>query len=518
MPEHLKALIVILVLATAVFVFAKAPACALASTPGDFERRRNLWFAITLVAFLAHNFWIFVIVTAVLLLLALPREPNRLAMFFFLLFAAPAFPAQVPGLGVINHFFQIDYVRLLTLSVLLPAFLHLRKQPDRERFGRLVPDKFIAGYLILQFVLMLLDGTNSFTNVLRWGVFYPFTSIFLPYYVASRSLKKLHEFRDALMAFAVAALVLSAIGAFEFAKHWLLYYELGNVLGVPWGYGDYLSRGTSLRAVATAGQPIVLGYVTAVAAGLYLYLRKLVPDPRPWHFGLILLVSGLIAAVSRGPWVGAVAILLVFIATGPSPVSGFAKLGLLGAIVLPPLLISPAGDKIIDLLPFVGRVEAGNVEYRQRFIELSIGVILQNPFFGSNDFVDAPEMRELKPQGLLDTLNVFVTVALGNGLVGLTLFAGFFIAVAVGIFKRMRSTADRNDEVQLLGRALFSTLAGIVVIMNTISPILLIPTIYWSVAGLGVAYAGMLAPAAAPQTRHSGVFKPARGTFGTKFQ
>jgi len=24
----------------------------------DFARRRNLWFALTLVAFLAHNFWI----------------------------------------------------------------------------------------------------------------------------------------------------------------------------------------------------------------------------------------------------------------------------------------------------------------------------------------------------------------------------------------------------------------------------------------------------------------------------
>jgi hypothetical protein len=91
MPEHLRALIVILVLATVVFAFAKAPACALTSTTGDFERRRNLWFAITLTAFLAHNFWIYVIVVAALLIFALPREPNKLAMFF-LLFAVPAIP------------------------------------------------------------------------------------------------------------------------------------------------------------------------------------------------------------------------------------------------------------------------------------------------------------------------------------------------------------------------------------------------------------------------------------------
>ena len=123
MPEHLRALIVILGLATAVFVFAKAPACALATTVGDFERRRNLWFAITLAAFLAHNFWIFIIVAAALLLFALPREPNKLAMYFFLLFAVPAYYAQITGLGVIHHFFTIDYVRLLAMAALLPSSL-----------------------------------------------------------------------------------------------------------------------------------------------------------------------------------------------------------------------------------------------------------------------------------------------------------------------------------------------------------------------------------------------------------
>ncbi len=171
MPEHLRALVVILVLATVVFAFAKAPACAMAMNSGDFERRRNLWFGITLAAFLAHNFWLFIIFAAAMLLFALPREPNKLAMFFFLLFAVPMFPAQITGLGIIKHFFTIDYVRLLALTVLLPAFLYLRKQPDNERFGRLLPDKLLAGYLILQFVLML--SASTFTNTLRMAFFTP---------------------------------------------------------------------------------------------------------------------------------------------------------------------------------------------------------------------------------------------------------------------------------------------------------------------------------------------------------
>src|SRR6267378_3259637 len=130
MPEHLRALLVILVLSSAVFALAKTPACAMACAAADFERRRNLWFGITLAAFLAHNFWIFIVVAAALLLFAQSREPNKLATYFFVLFAVPLIPADITGLGLIQHFFSIDYIRLLALAVLLPAFLFLRRQPD----------------------------------------------------------------------------------------------------------------------------------------------------------------------------------------------------------------------------------------------------------------------------------------------------------------------------------------------------------------------------------------------------
>src|SRR6267378_3435893 len=272
MPEHLRALVVILVLSSAVFALAKTPACAMACAAADFERRRNLWFGITLAAFLAYNFWIFIAVAAALLLFALPREPNKLAMFFLLLFAVPLIPGDIPALGLINFLFIMNYARLLALAVLLPVFLSLRRQPDVEPFGRLLPDKLLAAFLVLSFLLQL--RVDSFTNALRHGGFYAFVDIFLPYYVASRSLKDLQGFRDALMAFAAAALVLSAIGAFEFGKGWLLYVPLEDALDTRWGLGNYLGRGQALRALGSTGQPIALGYTMAVAAGLFLLLRK----------------------------------------------------------------------------------------------------------------------------------------------------------------------------------------------------------------------------------------------------
>lgn len=493
MPEHLKALLVIMTLATTVFVFAGQSATALAMTTDDFARRRNLWFAITLVAFLAHNFWVYIVAVAWILMYAQLREHNRLAMFYFVLFALPAVSDQISGLGIINHLFTIFYRRLLVLAVLVPAFASLWKQQETVPFGRFLADKMLAGYLVLQFFLML--NSSTFTNALREGVFYQFIDVFLPYYVASRLPRSLPGFREVLMAFVLAATVLCAIGPFESAKHWLLYGSLGNALDISDANVIYLEReDTGLRAMGTAGHAIFLGYLIAVALGFFLYLQDMVERPLVRTVWAGLLTAGLIAPLSRGPWLGAAAMLFMFTVFSASPAMNFAKLAAGGVVVVPALLASPVGNTIIDLLPFVGTIETENVTYRQRLIEVAIGVILDNPLLGAHDYIYSAAMQEMQQgQGIIDIVNSYLWVALGSGLIGLTLYSGFFISSAVGIFKAMRSCSDRRSETYRLGQSLFATLLGILVIIATVSSISVAPIIYWSVAGLGVAYARMVA-------------------------
>ncbi len=498
MPDHLRALPVVLLLAAAVYAFSKAPACALASTAADFNRRRNLWFGITLTAFLAHNFWVYIVAAAVMLLVAARRETNKIALYYFVLFAVPPFRADIPGLGIVGHLFSIEYLRLLALTLLLPAFLVLRKQPDIERFGRSMPEKLLAGYLILQFALMLQGG--NVTNALRYGIVYPFLGVFLPYYVASRSLRDIQQFRDALMAFAVAAMVLSVIGAFEFLKGWLLYAGVNEALGVGWGYDMYQLRAGGLRATASAGGTVLLGYVITVGLGFFLYLRKAVANSTMWYLGLLLLVAGLISSVSRGPWVGAIALAALFIAAGPSPLKGLSILGLLGIIALPVLLLTPMGEKFISILPFIGTAEQFNVNYRERLAQVSFQLILANPFFGTTgNFRLLPEMQELiQGQGIVDVVNTYAAVGMAYGLVGLSLFSGALLTAALGIFKALRTLPDKTAEVYRLGQALLATLFAIMVILATVSQVMVIPVVFWSVAGLGVAYAKMVLAARSP--------------------
>ena len=116
-------------------------------------------------------------------------------------------------------------------------------------------------------------------------------------------------------------------------------------------------------------------------------------------------------------------------------------------------------------------------------------VIQRYPWFGSIDYLETPEMQAMmQGEGIIDLVNTYIQVALATGFVGVGLFAGFFALVVIGVYRAMRSLPDRDGEVYLLGRALLSTLLAILVTISTVSNISIIPFVYWSVAGLGVAY------------------------------
>ena len=87
MSEHHRAFVVILVLSLTMFALVRKPAVALGMEEADFARRRNLWLAATAAAFLAYNFWIFVLVIGALLLFSARKDSNPLALYLFLLFA-----------------------------------------------------------------------------------------------------------------------------------------------------------------------------------------------------------------------------------------------------------------------------------------------------------------------------------------------------------------------------------------------------------------------------------------------
>ena len=362
----------------------------------------------------------------------------------------------------------------------------LFKSPNTLTLGKVWPDRFILAYITLSIALQFRDTT--ITDTLRY-TFYAFTDIFLPYYVASRALQKLEDFKHAISALVIATLIVAAIGVFEFVRHWLLYSPLSSVWGIYSGMGGYLGRGENLRALASLGQPIVLGYVMVVALGCYFSLHPSIKNVNVRRSVLALLSLGIIVPLSRGPWVGALVLLIVFIMTGKSVIKRLAIFAMSGILALAVLSVTPGGEKAINLLPFIGNSETANIEYRDKLIENSMIVIKRHPWFGSANYLETPEMQEMiQGQGIIDIVNSYVRVSLELGLVGLSLFFGIFATVLLGINRSRKKIADKASELNLMGRSLIATIMAILVMIVTVSSISAIPIIYWSFAGLGVAY------------------------------
>lgn len=486
MSEHLRALIVIMVLSTVAFTAIRRPALAMGMAPDAFTRRRNLWLATTLAAFLAPNFLVFALVVSGLLLVARRHERNPLPLYFFLLFVVPPFGSALTGLGIVNQLFELNFPRLLSLLVLLP-WAAGKRDPDMPAFGKQLADWLLLGYLLLQQYQQL--QIDTFTNTLRYG-FYAFLDVLLPYYVASRSMKTVADFREALLSFVVAVVLMTPIAAFEFLKHWLLYGALADALGMQsgGGTGNYLARGETLRAMVTTGHSIALGYTMMIAIMLHSGLRMAGARPRIWAFGMAALVIGSIAAVSRGPWVGIAVGLVVLALSGKQPFKRLLKLALVGGLVTVGLLASPWGSSLINYLPFVGSIDSNNVSYREQLFRVSMLVISQHPFFGSPTFMLTAPMQELKNGGLIDVVNNYLLVALQIGYVGLALFVGVFACAARALIVSLRSQQDGEAERFLQGQALLAALAAVLVAIATVSPIGFIPVLYWCVAGLSMGY------------------------------
>lgn len=486
MPEIIRSLIVVLFIAFAVFYFGKKTFVAMGMREADFVLRRNAWLIITLAAFLTHNFWIFCAITAGTVIYTGKKDSSKLSLFAALLFAVPLFGAEITGLGIINYFFELNYFRLLSLLLLLPTFLSLRRLPTSATFGSLLPDKFILAFMLIG--LALQAPVDSTTNLARTA-FYTFIDVFLPYYVASRALNNTKAIHDFCAAFVMATVLLAGVAVAEYLKGWLLYSSLATALGAEWGYGNYLARGGSIRAMASTGQPIVLGYVCAVAMGLYFAIQNNVTT-RSTRVGItIALVAGLFASVSRGPWLGGALVAIAFVALGPKPWVALPKMALASIACALLLLATPYSDQIIDLLPFIGSVNIETIEFRNTLLENSIEVIARNPFFGSFDALASSEMQELRAGGIIDVVNSYIALALTGGLVTVFFFVGFFVSIVLQLFFMQRKT-PLNETDASIRRALIAAILGIMLIIYTVSSITFVPIVYWLVGGLGVGVIG----------------------------
>lgn len=490
---YLKELIVVLGLSIPLFVAAR-PTALLFMDEGDFKRRRNIWLILTCATFLSPSFWLFVAVAAPVLYWGGKKDTNPIAFCLLLLNIIPSVSLPIPT-ALVQELFDLDIYRLLSICVLIPAALQIYRSKDPKRgTGLKGMDLALLGLGALQVFLFVPPDLsnhvilqNSVTNDLRSALLFVLDT-FVVYYVASRSATEGRKLLDALAAFCLACSLMSLTAMFESVKHWLLYTDIIRRWGGDMMLSEYYSRGPFLRAQASSGQPLALGFLLVIGFGFWLYLKSHVKN-RSVRIGVtVLLCAGLLVSFSRGPWLAAILTYFAYAAFSPRGGVRLFKAALAALIVVTILIASPFGDKITSMIPFMGgQVDASSLTYRELLLDRSWELIKERPAFG--DQLALSKMQDLRQgQGIIDVVNAYIEITLFHGFVGLSLFLTFILLALWRTRRASKRLAKTDHDSSLLGANLAACIVALLVLLADGSLGTGPERLFYAVIGLAAAY------------------------------
>jgi hypothetical protein len=487
MLQDVKALVVVLVLTAPIWFLAKRLFSS-QSKPGEFSRRRNLWLFLTTAGMLAPSIWIYLALAIPAILWTGRRESNPVALYILLCFVIPNVSVPLPSI-IVNALFDVNNQRLLALTLILPALLQARKERYSQsalltkeplrRFDSM--DVLLGAYILLTILLFI--PYESVTNTLRRATLAVIDIGFL-FAFWSRLTPKHEVMRDCLGTWVVAGMLMSVVAVFETGRSWLLYAPIAERWGVPNDFA-FLLRAGALRAQVSTGHSLTLGIWLAISWALFLYIQSTWNKKSAKILVGLILIAGLGASMARGAWIAAIFATVVFFLLNPKGLTAAIKAISGLTFIFGLFLLSPFGERFIQLLPFVGTLESGNVEYRQRLFERSIELIWENPWFG-DPFVML-QMESLRQgQGIIDLVNGYLVIALFHGLVGLCLFVGFLLlGLRQGRYAWRAFRRAGDADATLLGAALLAAMLGTILFIATAG----VDPMTYMLAGLLSAYA-----------------------------
>lgn len=493
---NLKALLVILMLSGGIFVvFNRVFAGRFMSTK-DYWFRALAWLVITATAMLVNSFWILAAIMLIVVSAFRIRDRQPLALYVLIVFCVPPLSAPLPTFGGIGYLLDLNYLRVLNILFLGPVCINLlRTAHERTNNGwtRII-DAWVIGYIVLR--LGLMATAFPITMVAREATALTL-DIVVPYYAMTRGLRTQQDLREVMAALVLGWLAVAPIATFENLRNWVLYANLPATLGLQEFRMNVLMRGEQLRAFGPGAHPLIMGLFMMAAIGFFPLIGRKLPR-LVYGILFVILLAGLYAPVSRGPWLAAAVAMIIYTLMARD---AFARIGRalgVGLIAFPIMMASPYWEKIVDHLPFVGTVDAENVTYRQELFTASLAVIQQHPWLGSFTFYSHNAFAKLTQgeDGFVDFVNTYVIVALSNGLIGLSLYVGIFGIVLYAIFQAWQANR-RNDELDVMGRSIFATSVGMMVFVATCSPIAGVITLKIIIAGFALAYTRLRAQAPA---------------------
>ena len=491
---HFKELCIVLIASAITFALGKSFALAYA-TFEEFSNRKRLWYLISVIAFLSPNPWVLIVLSVPILIFVGRKDANPVALFAFLLNVIPQIFLANITMGS-HKLFEITTYRVLIVTLLLPLFLNLRQKSatNKNKWIQSI-DVLIVAWIILQVAIYippdLADQSmleDSMTNMLR-RAFLLFFDVYLLYYVTSRYCSNTKKLKEVIAFYSLGILCMSLIATIEFLKHWLLYADIVTDLSTVQQHTVYLIRNGVVRARAAASHSLVLGYLIVLSLSFWLYFRTTLPSTSSRKVISFIYLFGLLATYSRGPWAGSVVVVVGYAALQPQGLFRAIQVSflILGVGLL--LVISPFGGMVSQVVPFLGgKVDVGNIVYRQQLFDEAWSLIKENPFLGDpTAYLRMQDMRQ--GEGIIDLVNSYLQMALYYGLVGLFLFVSPMLLSIREVLRVAKLSRPYDKDFALLGVSIAAAILGSLFMISSISFMPGLAEAYYLLCAFSVAYA-----------------------------
>ncbi len=362
-----------------------------------------------------------------------------LCVYLLLSIIVPPIGLDIGGVGGINYILELDHYRLLALAVLVVPAMRLASEKRPPRYGRLLGlDLAVLSYPLLKIALAIPYSTTTTT---ARSVVETILDVWLPYYVATRAIRSLADLRAVVTYIVIGLLFGASVGVVEELIQHNLFTGLEGVYGITWQLSYVLMRGGLIRVQAMTQQPIILAFAMVFGIGLWVWLRGVEWRKVRGVLPLLALLGTLVFTWSRGPWLGAIVLGLMFMAMRKLSGNGVRVLLVVGVAAAVIAKAAGADAAIAAGLAAVFGGDQGDlstIDYRRELLDTSLALIKQSPWLGVPDY--ATQMQSLKQgQGIVDLVNTYIAVMLSAGVIGLACFLAPFAIVIhrlLGLLRR----------------------------------------------------------------------------------
>ncbi|GAA6168730.1 O-antigen ligase family protein [Sessilibacter corallicola] len=446
------------------------------------EPRAYLWGKASLilvgVTALMGNIWLIYFATGYICFKMIEEEREEKICAFLALFSAipmMKFPVPFPG---ISNLMVMEHPIFLSICLLLPIYLKLRKQPHQK----LLIDKLVLIYCIVITVLNFRIDT-SITFWFKLGL-NTFLTIWLPYYVISNAGG---NFRSYLIALSFGGIILAIGSVAEWFLSWKMYGPLASHIGgvrVDKLSTAYHFRGFGLRISASWFDPIAFGSFMALILFVVTQLTKIGVKTSIYSLGFVgLLFAALLFTDSRGAFLVAlvgIAVVLYYKIESQGA-RNFYKYTIFFVAAI--MLINMKA-----LLQFDS--SGGSWLYRYNLVQNSGHAFNENPLFGTPFFRDDPVLRAtmLQGQGIVDIVNSYLAILLRYGLLGFVLYVWIWFYAMIRVADRIAILEKKDDPLWKVGVVLLGMLVGMAVFIVTTSSIVYLGKLLWLLLALASAY------------------------------